>query len=133
VESFISVGFPNAYAGELAMAFIQLKPGAVCSDEELLAFGETHISERAGIPKRIEFVDAMPLTAVGKIFRPALRQRITEIMLGELFADQGIEAKVNGRFDKKSGLVMTVKLADASAQGTAQDLLTPYSFRVEFA
>ena len=132
VASAIAVGLPDAYAGELPMAFIQLKPGTECSAEELLAYGEKHISERAAIPKRIEFVDAMPLTAVGKIFRPALRQRITEIVLGELFADQQIEASISGRLDKKSGLVMTVKLANPSTQGTAQDLLMPYSFNVEF-
>lgn len=133
VASCIAVGVPDAYAGELPMAFIQLKPGAVCSSEELLAYAEKNISERAAIPKRIEFIDAMPLTAVGKIYRPALRQRITEIFLRELFAEQQIDAGISSRIDKKRGLVMTVKLADSGSLGAAQDLLMPYSFSVEFA
>lgn len=132
VASCIAVGFPDAYAGELPMVFVVLKPGSTCTAEELLAFGEKHISERAAIPKRIEFIDAMPLTAVGKIFRPALRQRITEIMLGELFAEHQIKASISGRLDKKSGLVMSVILADASTQTKVEELLTPYSFLVEF-
>lgn len=132
VASCIAVGLPDAYAGELPMAFIELKAGVVCSAEELLAYGEKHITERAAIPKRIEIINAMPLTAVGKVFRPALRQRITETFLAELLADQNIEASIRGRLDKKSGLVMSIKLADANAQGAAQDLLVPYSFCVEF-
>lgn len=132
VASCVAVGLPDAYAGELPMAFVQLKPGAACSVEQLLAFAQKSIYERAAIPKRIEFIDAMPLTAVGKIFRPALRQRITEIVLGELFAGHHIDASIVGRLDKKSGLMMTVKLADASAQEAAQQLLVPYAFGVEF-
>jgi fatty-acyl-CoA synthase len=132
VGSCIAVGLPDAYAGELPMAFVALKPSATCSADELLAYAEEHISERAAIPKRIEFIDAMPLTAVGKIFRPALRQRITEIILGELLAEQQIEASIQGRIDKKKGLVMNVKLADASKLEAVQSLLTPYSFCVEF-
>ncbi|MNM99257.1 AMP-binding domain protein [compost metagenome] len=47
-----------------------LKAGA------LIAGGAwVNISERAAVPKRIEFVEALPLTAVGKIFKPALQQR----------------------------------------------------------
>lgn len=132
VANCIAVGLPDAYAGELPMAFIELKAGTECSAAELLAYAEKHISERAAIPKRIEFIEAMPLTAVGKVFRPALRQRITEIILGELLAGQHIDASISGRLDKKSGLVMSIKLADARTQGAVQDLLTPYSFCVEF-
>nr|NLU60357.1 hypothetical protein [Pseudomonas sp. BIGb0427] len=47
-----------------------LKAGA------LIAGGAwVNISERAAVPKRIEFLEALPLTAVGKIFKPALQQR----------------------------------------------------------
>jgi fatty-acyl-CoA synthase len=132
VASCIAVGLPDAYAGELPMAFVVLKPGSSCSAEELLAFAEKHITERAAIPKRIEFIEAMPLTAVGKIFRPALRQRITETVSRELFAQNGIEAEVNGRIDKKSGLVLSVTLADSNMKDAAEKLLTPYTFCVEF-
>lgn len=132
VASCIAVGLPDAYAGELPMAFVVLKPGSSCSAEELLAFAEKHITERAAIPKRIEFIEAMPLTAVGKIFRPALRQRITETVLRELFAQNGIDAEVTSRIDKKSGLVLSVTLADSNMKDAAEKLLTPYTFCVEF-
>ncbi|MGH8329728.1 MAG: acyl-CoA synthetase, partial [Pseudomonas fluorescens] len=70
-----AIGSPDAYSGEVPVAYVQLRPGQVCSAEELEAFAHLNISERAAIPKRIEILDALPLTAVGKIFKPALQQR----------------------------------------------------------
>lgn len=132
VASCIAVGLPDAYAGELPMAFVVLKPGEQCSKQQLQAYAEENVSERAAIPKRIEIIPAMPLTAVGKIFRPALRQQITETVLRELLMTHGMEAVVTSRFDKKSGLMMTIKLTDKSKQQSLDDLLTPYSFGVEY-
>ncbi len=133
VASCIAVGLPDAYAGELPMAFVVLKPGEQLSAQALLSYAEEHISERAAIPKRIEIIPAMPLTAVGKVFRPALRQQITEIMLRELLSEHNVEAEVSSRLDKKSGLTMVIKLADSGKQQTVDELLTPYSFAVEFS
>ncbi|MPQ69623.1 MULTISPECIES: acyl-CoA synthetase [unclassified Pseudomonas] len=70
-----AIGSPDAYSGEVPVAYVQLKPGQFCGAEELLAFANLSISERAAIPKRIEILEALPLTAVGKIFKPALQQR----------------------------------------------------------
>ena len=36
------------------------------------AYASQHISERAAIPKEIKILAKMPVTAVGKIFKPAL-------------------------------------------------------------
>lgn len=130
VASCIAIGMPDAYAGELPMAFVVLRPGQSCSVDELHRFAETHITERAATPKRIEFIDAMPLTAVGKIYRPALRLRITEMVLRELLQDKGIEATVTGQQDKQKGLLMHVTLKTSSQQALAQDLLAPLPVEV---
>lgn len=133
IASCIAVGYPDAYAGELPMTFVVLKPGTQCSAEELLAYAEKHISERAAIPKRIEIIPAMPLTAVGKIFRPALRQQIAVTVLKEIFAENSIEAEVSSRLDKKSGLIMVIKLADKEKLPSVDKLLMPFSFGIEYA
>jgi len=39
-----------------------------------LRFASERIPERAAIPKSIKIVSQMPLTAIGKIFKPALRK-----------------------------------------------------------
>ena len=40
---------------------------------ELIAYLREHTPERAAVPVALHFVAPMPLTAVGKIFKPALR------------------------------------------------------------
>ncbi len=73
-----AIGRPDAYAGEVPVAFVQLKPAASATEEELLDFAAGRIAERAAVPKHVRVVPALPLTNVGKIFKPALQQRETE-------------------------------------------------------
>ena len=68
-----AVGKPDEKAGELPVVYVQLKPGNQASEAELLEHAAAHIPERAAIPKNAWIVDAIPLTAVGKTFKPALR------------------------------------------------------------
>ena len=81
------VGQPDAYAGELPVAYVQLKPGASVEAGELLDFVRQRTPERAAVPVRLSFIDAMPLTGVGKIFKPALRLDAAKLMVSALLAD----------------------------------------------
>jgi fatty-acyl-CoA synthase len=73
-----AVGKPDAYAGEIPVAYVQLKPSAKVTENDLLQYTRDHITERAAAPKSIYFLDTMPQTAVGKLFKPKLRQDVTE-------------------------------------------------------
>jgi len=76
VELAAAVGKPDAHAGELPVAYVTLRRDAArCSAAELLAHARQHIAERAAVPSEVFIIEAMPLTAVNKIFKPALRQR----------------------------------------------------------
>lgn len=68
-----AVGEPDPYAGELPVVFISLRTGARANPDEILSSVSPNIFERAAIPKRITVLDALPTTAIGKIFKPALR------------------------------------------------------------
>ena len=81
------VGQPDARAGEMPVAFVQLKPGAQATEAELIDFARERTPERAAVPVALFFVDPMPLTAVGKIFKPALRWRAAERVVAALLAD----------------------------------------------
>ena len=70
-----AVGQPDAYAGELPVAFVALAPGAKVEETELLAFAADRVPEPAARPKQVWIVPELPLTPVGKIFKPALRAR----------------------------------------------------------
>ncbi|MCX7142313.1 MAG: AMP-binding protein [Proteobacteria bacterium] len=84
VQSCAAVGEPDAYAGELPVIFLTLRPGVQASAAEILAEVAPGIGERAAVPRRVTVLDAMPMTAIGKIFKPALRQRAIEQAYGEV-------------------------------------------------
>ncbi|WP_321396482.1 acyl-CoA synthetase [Emcibacter sp.] len=73
ISQVAAVGQPDPYAGELPVAYVVLKPDAKVRKGTLFEFSKQNIAERAAIPKEIYFIDEIPLTAVGKPFKPALR------------------------------------------------------------
>ena len=81
-----AVGKPDAYAGELPVAYVQLRPGSDATGASLLAFLEGRISERAAFPKEIHIVDSLPLTDIGKPQKNTLRQMAAEREYGLLLA-----------------------------------------------
>lgn len=83
------VGQPDAYAGELPAAFVQLRPGAQVAPGELEAWTRERTPERAAVPVSIAIVDPMPLTAVGKVFKPKLRWQATERVFRNVLATVG--------------------------------------------
>jgi len=130
VATAVAVGMPDPYAGELPMVFIVATSGATPNTDELLGYCQQHIPERAACPKRIEILDAMPVTAVGKIFRPALRQKIIQLTLQEALTEQGISAQVQCTHDPQKGLSTVVRVADPSQTAAAQKLLNSYTLPV---
>jgi fatty-acyl-CoA synthase len=91
-----AVGEPDAYAGELPLLFAVPKPGAKPDEREVLDYLARRIHERPALPKRVVFLEAMPVTAVGKIYKPALRRLATERRIAEVLAAGGIDARVEG-------------------------------------
>jgi fatty-acyl-CoA synthase len=73
VAAAAAVGQPDTYAGERPVCFVTLKQGQHITPEELLAFAQQGISERPAWPSSIHIISELPMTAVGKIYKPALR------------------------------------------------------------
>ena len=73
VKTAAAVGKPDSYAGEVPIVYVELSEGAKITEEELMEFARKNIGERAAVPKQIIIVDQIPLTPVGKVFKPALR------------------------------------------------------------
>jgi acyl-CoA synthetase (AMP-forming)/AMP-acid ligase II len=115
-----AIGQPDAHAGEVPCAFVELVDGASVTPEELIAFCDVHVHERAAHPKHIEIMPELPKTAVGKIFKPDLRRSaITRVFNGAL-SKADVAARVDHVIDdKKRGLVAIVNMngADADAVG----------------
>ncbi|WP_223486991.1 acyl-CoA synthetase [Pseudomonas sp. A-RE-19] len=126
-----AIGSPDAYSGEVPVAYVQLCPGQACNAEELEAFAHLNISERAAVPKRIEILEALPLTAVGKIFKPALQQReIAKVVQQEVERLGLSDIAVEVVQDNRRGHVACIRA------GTGQEVLAPllgrYSFQIEW-
>ena len=75
VQMCAAIGAPDAYAGELPVLFATLVPGASVSEAELLNFAVQRVDEGPARPKSVTIIDSMPVTNVGKVYKPALRLR----------------------------------------------------------
>ncbi len=74
------VGVPDPVMGQKTKAFVVLKAGVAPSDDLKKKLVE-HCKGKVAVyklPREIEFIDAMPRTAVGKLLRRILRQREVE-------------------------------------------------------
>jgi fatty-acyl-CoA synthase len=68
------VGVPDAKWGEAVRALVVLRPGAAATAEELIAM----VRDRKGsvyAPKAVDFVDALPMTGLGKLDKKAIRAK----------------------------------------------------------
>jgi len=104
-----AIGQPDAHAGEIPCAYVELVEGGSATGADLLEHCKIHVHERAAIPRHVEVLGELPKTAVGKVFKPDLRKRaITRIYNAALDKD-GLPAQVTCVVDdKKRGLVAQV-------------------------
>jgi len=78
VQISAAVAMPDAYAGEVPALFVVPVPGAAVDLAALEAHLREGLNEPPARPRSILAIDALPVTAVGKIFKPALRDRAIE-------------------------------------------------------
>lgn len=76
------VSAPDDRYGEVAAAFVQLKPGAAATAEELVAHCRGAIASFK-VPRHVRFVDEWPMSAT-KIQKYVLRERIAAELAGSL-------------------------------------------------
>lgn len=80
VGQTVVIGVPDDHWGEAVKAVVVLKPGFEASDE-LVASMQALVKEAKGSvqsPKSVDFVDAIPLTPVGKPDKKAVRAKYWE-------------------------------------------------------
>jgi long-chain acyl-CoA synthetase len=63
---------PDEAKGELAKAYVIRKPGAEVTDVALITFCREHLAAYK-VPRAVQFVEAVPMTASGKIMRRMLK------------------------------------------------------------
>ena len=142
------IGQPDAYAGELPLAYVQLKPGASATAAELHEWVRARTPERAAIPVAVHVIDAIPLTGVGKVFKPQLRWDAARAVFSQLLAplaSDGVAIKVSVGADGTHGTLARISITPPSAppdpawaphaparavlQARVQECMNPFTIR----
>jgi fatty-acyl-CoA synthase len=127
ITAAAAVGRPDRHSGEVPVAYVVPADPARFDEAELLAWAATAIGEPAARPKRIYPIGAIPVTAIGKHYKPALAADAAARAATDALTDAGLpEARVtvsqeNGR------LVVTVTGADP---GQVREALAGFPFTI---
>jgi fatty-acyl-CoA synthase len=118
-----AVPAPDIYAGELPVAFVQLRPGKQAEAAELLSYCRERIAERAAVPVELYIDMPLPLTGMGKIFKPALRLEAARRVFARRSAQlkqAGIEARVDVEAHPVHGSLVRIYIVSSSALAPAE-------------
>ena len=138
VQVAAAIGRPDPHAGEIPVAFVQLQENADLTPDRILDYLEAEIGEKAAVPKEITIIDEIPLTPVGKIFKPALRwkaiQRVYQAELEVLGAlVENVQISVGE--DKVHGSLVEINVKAAPGVSTEEikqkvaDILSRYTVK----
>lgn len=116
IDISAAVGMPDQYAGEVPVLFVVPEPGEKIDLEALKTYLNQHIHEAPARPKSITIIDALPVTAVGKIFKPTLRElAIKEKVKLEIsdICGPDITTEIEVGFDNLGNTVVDVIMQDS--------------------
>jgi 2,3-dihydroxybenzoate-AMP ligase len=76
------IGMPDEILGERICAYVVLKPGEHLVFEEIISFLKGKGASVLQLPERIEFLEELPMTKVGKVDKKTLREDIKKRLEG---------------------------------------------------
>lgn len=126
------IGQPDIYAGELPVAYVALRAEQAVTSDELMTHVATTIAERAARPVRIEVLGDLPMTAVGKVFKPDLRKiSIQSALHAELEKHALSVAEITVIQDSERGLVALVSTDPAFDAGRVAEVLAGFAVPID--
>lgn len=121
-----TVGRPDPHAGEVPVAFVTVAPGATVTAAELRDWARAKVAEQAAAPKSVTVLDALPVTGVGKPYKPALRAEATRDAVADALAGVEGVAGVRGLVD--DGVVVAeIEVDDAAHEPAVKEALGRYA------
>ena len=129
-----AVGRPDVHSGEVPVAFVTLVVGSSTTAEELRAWAQDHVPEPAAAPKCVTVLDALPVTDVGKPFKPALRAEATRDAVADALGDMPSVTGVRGVIESGAA-VAVVGLAEGADETPVRQVLDRFtvSWRLELS
>ena len=126
VTAASAVGRPDVHAGEVPVAYVTLSPGTTVTEDELRDWARERVPDRTAAPKTVSVLDALPLTAVGKPYKLALRADAarTELRsaLDRVPGVHNVETTVDG-----SSIVAVVTVAPSADEAAIRAKLDRYT------
>ena len=127
VRGAVAVGRPDRHSGEVPVAYVVPADADQFDEADLLAWAGTAIDEPAARPKRIYPITAIPVTEVGKHFKPALIADAAVRAITDALAAAGLpDARVTAAHED-GRLVVTVTGADP---GRVRDAVAGFALTV---
>jgi fatty-acyl-CoA synthase len=125
VTAAAAVGRPDRHSGEVPVAYVVPADPGRFDEAELLAWAATAIGEPAARPKRIYPIGAIPVTAIGKHYKPALAADAAARTAADALIDAGLPGAEVTASQENGRLVVTVTGAEP---GRAHDALAGFPF-----
>ncbi|MCZ7573291.1 MAG: AMP-binding protein [Ardenticatenaceae bacterium] len=79
VKQVAVLGVPDRLLGEVGMAWVELKEGEACAEDEIIGFCRDSLANFK-VPRYVRFTDAWPMTATGKIQKYRLDEMAREAL-----------------------------------------------------
>ena len=129
-----AVGRPDAHAGEVPMLFVSPQPGVLIDQQALADYVQQRIMEPPARPRTVAIIADMPVTAVGKIFKPKLREIAARAAARELLKAEGLleDVGVEAITDPARGLYLRVE-APANKAAEVKRLLQRFPIKITLA
>ena len=74
IEQAAVIGVPDERLGEVAKAFVVLRAGDPILADEIIEWSRAEMANYK-VPRAVEFLDALPVNATGKVVKDELRER----------------------------------------------------------
>jgi acyl-CoA synthetase (AMP-forming)/AMP-acid ligase II len=74
IQQAAVIGIPDQRLGEVGVAFVVVRPGATTSGGDVIRWSRDQMANYK-VPRAVEVVDELPVSASGKVMKDVLRER----------------------------------------------------------
>ena len=74
IQQSAVIGIPDERLGEVGMAFVVRRPGSSVTEDEVVAWAREEMANYKA-PRRVAFLEELPLNATGKVMKDVLREQ----------------------------------------------------------
>jgi len=131
VTAAAAVGAPDGYAGELPVLFVQSSVGKNKLDTNALLSLIKEQVERPAVPKWVEVLETIPVTPVGKIYKPALLVLAIEKTL-RTHLEQLNNTSISLQVIENNGVPVVYWTAPAESHQLIKGLMAPFALEYQF-